>query len=58
MQKHAFLPSFLWRKERSKETSTYPKAPPYMEGMQPESRRDRRLSAPGGIAGHAIIYFF
>ena len=28
------FPYFLWRRERSKETSTLPKAPPYMEGMQ------------------------
>ena len=26
---------FLRREERSKEASTLPKAPPYMEGMQP-----------------------
>ena len=27
--------NFLWRRESKKETSTLPKAPPYMEGMQP-----------------------
>ena len=31
----SFLSSFLRREERSKEASTHPKAPPYMEGMQP-----------------------
>ena len=29
---------------------------PYMEGMQPESRRNRRLSVGFGIAGHAMSF--
>ena len=48
--------SFSWRKKRTKRTSTLPKAPPYMEGMQPESRRNRRLSVGFGIAGHAMSF--
>jgi len=49
--------SFSWRKKRTKRTSTLPKAPPYMEGMQPESRRNRRLSVGFGIAGHAMSVY-
>ena len=32
---HNYFFFFLWRRESKKETSTLPKAPPYMEGMQP-----------------------
>ena len=49
--------SFSWRKKRTKRTSTLPKAPPYMEGMQPESRRNRRLSVVFGKPGHGLIFF-
>ena len=48
--------TFSGDRESSKETSTLPKAPPYMEGMQPESRRNRRLSVGFGIAGHAMSF--
>ena len=51
--------TLLWRRESNKETSTHPKAPPYMEGMQLITGRKRppsrfwygsRACAPLGFA--------
>ena len=53
---NSFNCSFLWRRERTKET--FPQPRPSLEGrMQTESRRSRRLSVGFGIAGHAMVVY-
>ena len=47
---------FLWRKERSKETSTPSKASPYMGRMQHEKSQKPTTFLRFGIAGHAIYF--
>ena len=55
VEKEASFSYFLWHKERSKEIFAPPR-PPRRGRMQPESRRNRRLSVVFGIAGHAMSF--